>query len=225
MSAPGPDASNPDVHHEGGPSRGERDGVDAEPAKSWLKPPQVEALRDVCLTEAVPTYLQDRDEALIALLYDAGLRAGETCGLDVDHLDFEAGTVYLPGEIQKSANGRTPPPATLELAPDTVRLLRRYLRDRWKDTEAVFPSRSSPRLTPRSLRRRVKRLAVLADVRPQLAEGGTGEPEDVSPHTLRHSVAYRIIQVEGGRLEDVQVRLRHRNRQTTDQIYTHLVPR
>jgi integrase len=38
-------------------------------------------------------------------------------------------------------------------------------------------------------------------------------------------VAYRIIQVEGGRLEDVQLRLRHQNRQTTDQIYSHLIPR
>jgi len=181
----------------------------------------VETLRDGCLTDAVPTYLQDRDEALIALLYDAGLRASETCGLDVDHLDFETGTVYLPTELQKGS----PPPATLELAPGTTRLLRRYLRDRWKDTEAVFPSRSSSRLTPRSLRRRVKRLAEIVDVSPQLAAGGTGDPEDVSPHTLRHSVAYRIIQVEGGRLEDVQLRLRHQNRQTTDQIYSHLVPR
>jgi len=221
MSAPDAGVSNPDVHHEAQPSSGEEPADDAEPARVWLKPPQVEALRDVCLTAAVPTYLQDRDEALIALLYDAGLRAGETCDLDVDHLDLKAGTVYLPGEIQKGS----PPPATLEIAPDTTRLLRRYLRDRWKDSPAVFPSRSSPRLTRRSLRRRVKRLAVLADVRPQLAEGGTGDPEDVSPHTLRHSVAYRIIQVEGGRLEDVQLRLRHANRQTTDQIYSHLVPR
>ena len=60
---------------------------------------------------------------------------------------------------------------------------------------------------------------------PFVAGGGTGEPADVSPHTLRHSVAYRIIQVDGGRLEDVQLRLRHANRQTTDQIYSHLVPR
>lgn len=224
MSAPDAGSSNPDVHHEQRPSptgEGETEDDTAGPAGTWLKPPQVERLRDVCLTGDVPTYLQDRDEALIALLYDAGLRAGEVCGLDVDHLDLEAGTVYLPTAIQKGS----PPPATLEIAPDTTRLLRRYLRDRWKDTEAVFPTRSSARLKPRSLRRRVKRLAVLADVRPELVDGGRGDPEDVSPHTLRHSVAYRIIQVEGGRLEDVQLRLRHRNRSTTDQIYTHLVPR
>jgi integrase len=68
-------------------------------------------------------------------------------------------------------------------------------------------------------------LANAASVEPHLAGGGTGDPNDVTPHTLRHSVAYRIIQVNGRRLEDVQLRLRHANRQTTDQIYIHLVPR
>jgi len=211
MSTTHTDVTNPDVQHTDSDGR----------ARTWLKPEQVDRLRDVCLTDAVPTYLQDRNEAIVALLYDAGLRAGELCALDVDHLDIDAGTVYLPSRIQKGS----PPPATLELATDTVRLLRRYLRDRWKDTDALFPTRSSDRLTTRSLQRLVEKLATEADVRPQVAGGGVGDPDDVTPHTLRHSVAYRIIQVDGGRLEDVQLRLRHANRQTTDQIYSHLVPR
>jgi integrase len=62
---------------------------------------------------------------------------------------------------------------------------------------------------------------------PAIASGGTGAPDDVTPHTLRHSVAYRIVREEGERLEDVQLRLRlrHRHLQTTDQVYAHLVPR
>ena len=211
MSTTHTDVTNPDVQHTDSDGR----------ARTWLKPEQADRLRDVCLTDAVPTYLQDRNEAIVALLYDAGLRAGELCALEVDHLDLDAGTVYLPSRIQKGS----PPPATLELAPDTVRLLRRYLRDRWKDTDALFPTRSSDRLTTRSLQRLVEKLATEADVRPQVAGGGVGEPDDVTPHTLRHSVAYRIIQVDGGRLEDVQLRLRHANRQTTDQIYSPLAPR
>ena len=211
MSTTHTDVTNPDVQHTDSDGR----------ARTWLKPEQVDRLRDVCLTDAVPTYLQDRNEAIVALLYDAGLRAGEVCALDVDHLDLDAGTVYLPSRIQKGS----PPPATLELATDTVRLLRRYLRDRWKDTDALFPTRSSDRLTTRSLQRLVEKLATEADVRPQVAGGGVGEPDDVTPHTLRHSVAYRIIQVEDGRLEEVQMRLRHKNRQTTDQVYSHLIPR
>ena len=54
-------------------------------------------------------------------------------------------------------------------------------------------------------------LATEADVRPQVAGGGVGDPDDITPHTLRHSVAYRIIQVDGGRLKDVRLRLRHVN--------------
>jgi len=211
MSTTHTDVTNPDVQHTDSDGR----------ARTWLKPEQVDQMRDVCLTDAVPTYLQDRNEAIVALLYDAGLRAGELCALEVDHLDLDARTVYLPSRIQKGS----PPPATLELAPDTVRLLRRYLRDRWKDTDALFPTRSSDRLTTRSLQRLVEKLATEADVRPQVAGGGVGDPDDVTPHTLRHSVAYRIIQVDGGRLEDVQLRLRHANRQTTDRIYSLLVPR
>lgn len=211
MSNTDPSSRNPDVQSSDTPDR----------ARTWLKPAQVEHLRDVCLSDAVPIYLQDRNETIVALLYDAGLRAGELCALDVDHLDLENGTAYLPSEIQKGS----PPPATLELEAETVRLLRRYLRDRWKDTTALFPTRSSDRMTTRSLQRLIEKLAVEANVQPLLANGGTGDPTDVTPHTLRHSVAYRIIQVDGGRLEDVQLRLRHANRQTTDQIYSHLIPR
>jgi len=220
MSTETPDSSNHDVRGEHRETTTDA-GDDRGRARTWLKPGQVEQLRDACLSEAIPTYLQDRNEALVALLYDAGLRAGEVCGLDVDHVDLDAGTIYLPSEIQKG----DPPPATLALDGGTVRLFRRYFRDRWKDTPAAFPSRSSDRLSTRSLQRVIGTLATAAEVEPHLAGGGRGDPVDVTPHTLRHSVAYRIIQVDGGRLEDVQLRLRHANRQTTDQIYSHLVPR
>lgn len=156
-----------------------------------------------------------------ATVLGVGLQVGELAGLDVEHGDLDAGTVYLPTEVQKGS----PPPATLELERDTVRTLRRYLRDRWKDTSALLPTRSSDRITTRSLRRLVEKLALASGIKPEVAGGGVGEPADVTPHTLRHSVAYRIIQVDGGRLEDVQLRLRHANRETTDRIYSHLVPR
>lgn len=193
-------------------------------AKTWLLPRQVDAMRDACLSAEVPTYLQDRNEALIAFLYDTGVRRGEAAAVDVDYLNLDAGTVRLPSSIQKG----DVPEATIELGKwgaDSTRILRRYLRDRWKDTEALFPSRQSDRMTGRTIARTVKRIAEIADVEPQVVGGGTGVPSDVTPHTLRHSVAYRIIQVEGGRLEDVQLRLRHASLTTTDRIYSHLRPR
>jgi len=194
-------------------------------AKTWLLPEDVEQMRDACL-ETFPPHLQDRNEAIIALLYDTGLRRDEASQLDVEHLNLDAGTIYLPGEIQK---GDDQPDIPLELGKygaDCSRILRRYLRDRWKDTDALFPARSSDRLTGRSITRNVvKRAAEAADIKPQTVGGGTGDPSDVTAHTLRHSVAYRIIQREDGRLEDVQLRLRHSARDTTDRIYSHLRPR
>jgi len=192
-------------------------------AKTWLVPDQVDRMRDACL-DRFPPFLQDRNEALIALLYDAGLRRSEAAGLNVEDFDPDAGTVYLRSAIQK---GQVPD-HTLQLGKwgaDSSRILRRFLRDRWKDTEALFPGRSSDRLSGRSVNRVVKAAAEAAEIKPRVVGGGRGEPSDVTAHTLRHSVAYRIIQVEGGRLEDVQLRLRHASRATTDRIYSHLIPR
>ena len=126
-------------------------------ARTWLKPNQVDELRGTCLSEAVPTYRQDRNEAIVALAYDTGIRVGALDLLDVDQLDFQSGSLYLLSEIQKG----NPPPATLDLEASTARLLRRYLRDRWKDTPALFPSRSSDRLSERSVRPVIEKLARL----------------------------------------------------------------
>lgn len=201
-------------------------------AKTWLTPSGVQQLRNAALSAEVPTYLQDRNLALVEVLYDTGLRRAEAAQLDVEYLDLDAetATVYLPGEIQKRLpNGDRREDATLELADRTRNVLRRYLRDRWKDPDPdagpLFPARSSSRMTGRSVNRAIKRLAELAEVTPRTVGRQQGSHDDVTAHTLRHSVAYRTIQVEGGRLEDVQLRLRHRSRQVTDQLYSHLVPR
>lgn len=195
-----------------------------EQARTWLLPDQVDALLDACYSGGVPTYLQDRDHALVAVMYDLGLRRSEVAGLDVAMLDESARSVQLPSRIQKG----DPPPARLEFGrygADAWRPLQSFLNGRWKDSDAIFPSRQADRMTPTSVNNRIKTLAQIADVEPQLVDGGRGDPDDISSHTLRHSVAYRIIVERGERLEDVQLRLRHANRSTTDRIYSHLVPR
>ncbi|ELY41936.1 integrase family protein, partial [Natronorubrum sulfidifaciens JCM 14089] len=55
-------------------------------AKVWLEPDQVEALRNVCYDDEFASYLQQRNDAIIALLYDAGLRVGELVQVDVGML-------------------------------------------------------------------------------------------------------------------------------------------
>ena len=42
-----------------------------------------------CLTDAFPNYLQGRNETIITLLADTGLRVSELVALDWDHVDLD----------------------------------------------------------------------------------------------------------------------------------------
>ena len=195
-------------------------------AKVWLRPGQVDALRSACYEVGVP-YLQQRNEAMIALMYDTGVRVGELVAIDADLLRDGNTALYLPSEIQKDyPTDSTPPPATLEIASDVSRLLSSYLTNRWKDPDALFPSRSSDRITTQGVRDVVDKVAEAAEVRPYMLDGSRGDPGDVTPHALRHSVAYRMMNAEdGNELYDVRNRLRHRSILTTEQVYDHILRR
>ena len=199
-------------------------------AKAWLKPRQVRDLRTAAQSNEFLAYLRDRNEAIVAMLYDTGLRVGELVQSDVDflHLDDDPAYLAIPARIQKDyPTDRSPKYEEMNLAVDdstydTVSRLRSYLNNRWRDSEALFPSRQADRMTTESVRRVVRSLAVEGGVRPQSIEGGAGDPEDVTPHTLRHSVAYRMLHEEDGyTLYDVRNRLRHATIKTTEERYDH----
>ena len=193
-------------------------------AKVWLTPDQIDDLRSACYSTGAD-YLQQRNEVIVALMYDTGLRVGELVAVDVDMLREGNSALYVPTEIQKDyPNDNEPAPATLELASDVTRLLSSYLNSRWKDSPALFPSRSSDRITTQGIRNAISKVAEEAGVEPYLVDGTRGEPGDVTPHTLRHSVAYRMMNAEeGNTLYDVRNRLRHRSIQTTEQVYDHII--
>ncbi|MFY4816192.1 tyrosine-type recombinase/integrase [Haloarcula sp. AONF1] len=190
-------------------------------ATVWLNPEQVDQMRSATVEASAP-YLAARNDALIATLYDSGLRVAEAVALDVaDHIDLDDGVLALPADIQKDyPTDRTPNYTEIELADETVRTLRMYLAGRWKEAAAMWPSRQSDRMTTESVRNVVREAAVGADVRPMTVTG-RGDPKDVTPHTLRHSVAYRMLNVEEGH-NDVRNRLRHATIQTTERVYDHI---
>lgn len=191
-------------------------------AKAWLKPEQIDDMRNATVENSAD-YLAPRNDALIALMADTGLRVGEVVALDVSMVDFEDGVLMLPAKIQKDyPNDNSPTYTEIELAGETVRTLRTYLSNRWKDPDALFPSRQSDRMTTESVRNVVRDAAVAAEIEPYTREG-PGDPTDVTPHTLRHSVAYRMMNREDGNtLYDVRNRLRHCFIQTTERVYDHL---
>lgn len=200
----------------------QRDRSATETNIHWVKPEQVEAMRDA----AHQGRHGARDDAIITLLYDTGLRRGELAQVDRAMLDLDDEQLRIPGSIQKDyPNDQSPGPVTFVLdragTLRTVRTLRAYLSTRESESTALFPSRKSNRMTGKGINDVVKRGARRADVQPY-HYGGRGSPNDVSAHTLRHSVAWRMLRAEeGNTLYDVRNRLRHATILTTERMYDH----
>jgi site-specific recombinase XerD len=188
----------------------------------FLKPDQIEAMRDV----AYQSRHGQRDDAIVTVLYDTGLRRAELSAVDRDMVDLDDGQLRLPGHIQKDyPNDGTPDPVTIDLDPEsdlrTLRTVRSFLSTCDDDSLALFPSQKSDRMTGKAINDVVKRLAARAEVRPHTFSG-RGESDDVTAHTLRHSVAYRMLHsYDGYTLYNVRNRLRHSRLATTEQKYDH----
>ena len=151
-----------------------------------------------------------RDQALIELLYGAGLRVSEAVGLENGGVDLEARLVRCVGKGDKER--------VVPLGARAVEALRRYLSrgrpylDRRHRPELFLNAQGGP-LTRAGAFLIVRRLAAKAGL----------DPERVHPHLLRHSFATHLL--EGGAdLRSVQEMLGHADLGTTE-IYTHVSDR
>ncbi len=161
-----------------------------------------------------------RDQAILELVYAAGLRVSEAAGLDLGDMNLSERELRVEGKGSKERMAYIGEPAAAALA--------RYLRERHAFTgdraarengagggrgrrsDAVFLNRYGRRLTPRSIQRIVKETARRAGL----------DPERVHTHTLRHSFATHMLD-GGADLRVVQELLGHSSPATT-QIYTHV---
>ncbi len=188
----------------------------------YLKPDQVEAMRDA----AYEGHSGPRDEAIVTLLYDTGLRRSELSQVDREMLDLHESELRIPASVQKDYPNESSPdpvPFALDRADSlrTVRTLRSYLQQREDQCTALFPSRKSNRMTGKGINDVVKCLARRAEIRPYRFDR-RGDPTDVTAHTLRHSVVWRMLRAENGNtLYDVRNRLRHATILTTERRYDH----
>ncbi|MFQ6015666.1 MAG: site-specific tyrosine recombinase XerD [Anaerolineae bacterium] len=146
-----------------------------------------------------------RDRALMELLYATGMRVTELVSLNVDDLNLAEGNVRCMG---KGAKERV-----LPIYPEAVRALEKYLEDGRRqlskddDERALFLNHRGGRLTRQGLWLIVKGHAEKI-----------GMPNDITPHTLRHSFATHLLN-GGADLRNVQQLLGHANIATT-QVYT-----
>lgn len=151
------------------------------------------------------TPLNSRDTAILELLYSTGIRASELIGLNMDALDFHSDAVRVSGKGRRERLIPFGRPARKALS----QYLERRLELNPQSTEAVFLNRFGRRLSPRSLRRIVKKyLTRVASI------------ERKNPHILRHTFATHLLD-RGADLRAVQELLGHKSLSTT-QIYTHV---
>ncbi len=150
--------------------------------------------------------LAQRDRAVVEVLYGAGLRVAECCGLRRGDVDVRRGLVTVLGKGAKIRRVPLGEPAR-EAVSEWLRDGRSVLAAVGEPTEAVFLNRRGRPLSTRDARRIVARLCG-PDLRP------------LHPHALRHAYATHLL--EGGAdLRAVQELLGHADLATT-QIYTHV---
>lgn len=151
-----------------------------------------------------------RDQALIELLYGAGLRVSEAVGVEKAGVDLDNRLVRVLGKGDKER--------IVPIGRPAVEAVRRYLArgrpflDKRHRPELFLNARGGP-LTRAGAFLILRRVAATAGL----------EPERVHPHLLRHSFATHLL--EGGAdLRSVQEMLGHADLSTTE-LYTHVSDR
>lgn len=153
--------------------------------------------------------LDQRDRALLELLYATGMRVSECSQLKVSDIDFTIGTVFIVGKGKKE---RYAPIGSFAL--DAIS---RYIDDGRKRLEkkadvrcdALFLNYRGGPLSDRSIRTIVSK---------RMKEAAYGK--HLRPHDIRHSFATHLLN-NGADLRVVQELLGHEHLSTT-QIYTHV---
>ncbi len=153
--------------------------------------------------DAVRAAFDLRDDAVLELLYAAGLRVSELCGLERGGVDLGSRAVTVMGKGAKERR--------LPIHERCASALAAWLERGWpvvsgpdSPPSAVFLNRRGSRLGPRDVRRILDRRS----------------PVPTHPHALRHTMATHMLD-GGADLRVVQEMLGHASLQTT-QIYTHV---
>ena len=150
----------------------------------------------------VSNKIENRDKAMIEMLYATGMRISELVNLKITDVDMKRCVVKVFG---KGSKERLVPFG--ETALDS---LKSYLNDReHSSSKEIFLSNRGKKMTRVAFWQRVKIYLVRENLK-----------NSISPHTLRHAFATHLLN-RGADLRSVQLLLGHSDLSTT-QIYTHI---
>lgn len=195
--------------------RGQR--LEKSPAKKVRSPKLPKALPKVMPVDEVfavlraptaRTVLGLRDRAIFELLYAAGLRAAELCGLSPEDVDLRGRVVRVLGKGRKERLVPFNEHAAEAIAAYAERR-GELLAKPSADPSALFLNHRGGRLTTRSVARHLDRYVLQCAL-----------VRRVSPHALRHSFATHLL-AGGADVRSIQELLGHASLSTT-QRYTHV---
>lgn len=147
----------------------------------------------------------ERDRAILEVLYGCGLRVSEVCSLKISEVYLKDMFVKVMGKGSKER--------LVPMAPSTASAIMDYLSVRPESDagceDVLFLNRFGRALSRVAVFKMVKSVALVA-----------GADKNLSPHTFRHSFATHLIE-NGADLRVVQEMLGHESILTTE-IYTHV---
>ena len=150
----------------------------------------------------VTNKIENRDKAMIEMLYATGMRISELVNLKITDVDMKRCVVKVFG---KGSKERLVPFG--ETALDS---LKSYLNNRERSSsKEIFLSNRGKKMTRVAFWQRVKVYLIRENLK-----------NSISPHTLRHAFATHLLN-RGADLRSVQLLLGHSDLSTT-QIYTHI---
>lgn len=148
-----------------------------------------------------------RDRAIFELMYATGLRVSEVVDLRLDQLHLAMNLLQVTGKGDKER--------LVPISPQATQWVDRYLQEaRPKLLKRVQPKNVFVNFHGGPMTRQ----GIWKNLKTYIAS--IGIEKDVTPHTLRHSFATRLLE-NGADLRVVQELLGHSDISTT-QIYTHL---
>ena len=148
-----------------------------------------------------------RNKSMLELLYATGLRISELIGLEFKNIDLNDCIIKVMGKGSKER--------IIPLSDTAIKYLKIYVKDyrqklvKNEINNYVFLNNHGKKMT---------RQGVFKIIKKRNLEVGINK--DISPHTLRHSIATHMLE-NGADLRIIQEFLGHESISTT-QIYTHL---
>ena len=142
---------------------------------------------------------ENRDVAIIEVIYSCGLRVSELVGLNVADVDITQGFLRVVGKASKTRH--TP------LGESAQKAVVKHLQTH--NSTALFVNKNGDRIGVRSIQNMIKKRALEAGIK-----------INVYPHMLRHAAATHFLQSSHD-LRSTQEFLGHASIKST-QVYTHL---